>query len=84
MFYVDIVQVIDDALMDRFLAETVYDLRNTLQTEKNSDLLIRFGKLEKVLEQVVKALGKENDTKVVKVLLQKEVSDICQFGGPIC
>lgn len=59
---------------NRFLAEAVYDLRNTLRS-KNSDLLVRFGKMEKIVEQVVDAL-KENGDKVKSVYLQKDVSGV--------
>lgn len=42
----------------RFLAESVYDLQNNLKS-KGSNLLVRFGKPEKVVPEIVKALQKE-------------------------
>ncbi|KAM0793720.1 hypothetical protein ACM66B_001144 [Microbotryomycetes sp. NB124-2] len=44
----------------RFLAEAVYDLRDNLRA-RGSDLLIRFGKLEQVLESVVDAIKQDGD-----------------------
>ena len=42
----------------RFLAESVYDLQNNLKS-KGSNLLVRFGKPEKVVPEIIKALQKE-------------------------
>lgn len=64
----------DHVDLHSFLAEAVYDLRTTLRS-KNSDLLVRFGKMEKVVDQVVEAL-KANGDQVKSVLLQKEVSGL--------
>lgn len=56
----------------RFLAEAVYDLRKSLKS-KDSDLLVRFGKMEKIVDQVVESLEGNGD-KVKSVYLQKDVS----------
>lgn len=50
----------------------MYDLKKTLKT-KDSDLLVRFGKLEKIVDQVVSSLEANGD-KVKTVYLQKDVS----------
>jgi deoxyribodipyrimidine photolyase len=55
----------------RFTTEGVYDLRDSLR-ERGSDLLIRFGKMEKVAEEVVKALQANGD-EIKEVFLQEEV-----------
>ncbi|GAA5832545.1 hypothetical protein JCM3766R1_003118 [Sporobolomyces carnicolor] len=54
----------------KFIAEGVYDLKKNLR-EKGSDLLVRWGKLETVVDDVVKQL-KENGDEVDHVYLQKE------------
>lgn len=59
------------ALERRFLVEGVYDMRNSLR-QRGSDLLLRFGKMEKVTTEVVKALITNGD-EVREVFLQKEV-----------
>ncbi|GAA5922791.1 uncharacterized protein JCM15063_003426 [Sporobolomyces koalae] len=54
----------------QFIAEGVYDLKQNLRSHK-SDLLVRWGKLEKVVEAVIKQL-KDNGDQVQDVLFQKE------------
>ncbi|KAM0748058.1 cryptochrome [Meredithblackwellia eburnea MCA 4105] len=55
----------------RFLAEAVYDLRDRLRSSRGSDLLIRFGKVEKVVQELVKSLQKDGD-QVEGVYFQQE------------
>ncbi|KAL8286242.1 hypothetical protein RQP46_004730 [Phenoliferia psychrophenolica] len=55
----------------RFLAEAVYDLRDRLRNLHKSDLLIRFGKAELVIADLVKKIQEGGDT-VSGVYLQKE------------
>ena len=57
---------------NRFISEGVYDLKRNLRSH-NSDLLVRWGKLENVVEAIVKQL-KENGDEVKNVYFQKEVS----------
>ncbi|GAA5855071.1 hypothetical protein JCM8547_002369 [Rhodosporidiobolus lusitaniae] len=58
------------AFRAKFNTEAVYDLRNNLR-QRGSDLLIRFGKMEKVAAQVIRALQANGD-EVVGTYLQKE------------
>ncbi|BGO99095.1 hypothetical protein NBRC10513v2_000199 [Rhodotorula toruloides] len=58
------------AFRARFLVEGVYDMRTSLR-QRGSDLLLRFGKMEKVTTDVVKALIANGD-EVREVILQKE------------
>lgn len=55
----------------RFLAEAVFDLRETLR-KRGSDLAIRYGLPEVVADQIVEALQQQGD-EVVSILMQKEV-----------
>lgn len=57
----------------RFLAESVYDLKNRLQSV-GSDLVVRFGQLEDVLENNIKALQDAGD-RVYGVWATKEICD---------
>jgi deoxyribodipyrimidine photo-lyase len=54
----------------RFMTEGVYDVKQRLQ-QRGSDMLIRFGKLEEVVDEVVGCL-KEGGDEVVGVWLQKD------------
>ncbi|KDN44892.1 cryptochrome [Tilletiaria anomala UBC 951] len=56
----------------RFTAESVYDLRSRL-VERGSNLLIRFGKPEKVIANLVTALQAQGDF-VEGVWIQKEIT----------
>ncbi|GAA6055547.1 hypothetical protein JCM3770_006780 [Rhodotorula araucariae] len=58
------------AFRARFLAEGVYDLRDTLR-RRGSDLLIRFGKMEDVTADIARTLI-ENGDEVHEVFLQEE------------
>lgn len=55
----------------RFQTEAVYDLQNRLR-ERGSDLLIRFGQVDEVVENVIKALQARGD-EVVGLEMQKEI-----------
>lgn len=57
--------------MSRFQAEAVYDLQNTLRA-KGSNLLIRFGKIEEVVQAIVDSLTEDGD-EVAGVCMQQEV-----------
>lgn len=52
----------------------MYDLKKNLRSH-GSDLLVRWGKLENIVEAVVKQL-KENGDEVKDVYFQKEVSPL--------
>ena len=54
----------------RFMTEGIYDLKDRLKN-RNSDLLVRFGKLEEVVDEVVGSLLEGGD-KVEGVWLQKD------------
>ncbi|GAA5970557.1 hypothetical protein JCM3765_000806 [Sporobolomyces pararoseus] len=54
----------------KFISEGVYDLKRNLRSH-GSDLLVRWGKLENVVEGIVKQL-KENGDEVKNVYFQKE------------
>lgn len=54
----------------RFMTEGVYDLQSRLRA-RNSDLLVRFGRLEDVVEEVVGCL-KQGGDQVEGVWLQKD------------
>lgn len=55
----------------RFLVEGVFDMRDSLR-KHGSDLLLRFGKMEQVTRDVVRAL-RDNGDEVSEVFLQSEV-----------
>lgn len=54
----------------KFITEAVYDLQDRLK-QRNSNLLIRFGRLEEVVEEVVKTLQRNGDT-VTGAWIQKD------------
>lgn len=56
----------------RFISETVYDLRSRLR-EAGSDLLVRFGRPEDVIRNLVKGFKDQGDT-VEAVWMQKEMT----------
>ncbi|GAA5877312.1 hypothetical protein JCM16303_006240 [Sporobolomyces ruberrimus] len=58
------------AFRAKFINEGVYDLKKNLRSH-GSDLLVRWGKLENIVEAVVKQL-KENGDEVKDVYFQKE------------
>ncbi|GAA6058499.1 hypothetical protein JCM10212_006938 [Sporobolomyces blumeae] len=58
------------AFRSRFVNEGVFDLRKSLRA-RGSDLLVRFGKLENVVDAVIKQL-KDNGDNVKNVYFQKE------------
>ncbi|GAA6002635.1 hypothetical protein JCM10207_007604 [Rhodosporidiobolus poonsookiae] len=58
------------AFRARFMTEGVYDMRDSLR-QRGSDLLIRFGKIEKVVGQIVEALIQNGD-EIKEVFMQKE------------
>lgn len=53
------------------MTEGVFDMRNSLK-QHGSDLLLRFGKMEDVTSDIVRAL-QDNGDEVVAVFFQKEV-----------
>lgn len=59
--------------LSRFLAEAVYDLQHRLR-DVNSDLLIRFGLPEIVLENILALLMSRGD-EIVGIEMQKEICD---------
>jgi len=58
----------------------VFDLRKNLRSH-GSDLLVRWGKLENVVEAIVKQL-KDNGDEVKDVYFQKEVSLLSFVSSP--
>ncbi|GJN92090.1 hypothetical protein Rhopal_005119-T1 [Rhodotorula paludigena] len=58
------------AFRARFLTEGVFDMRNSLR-QRGSELLIRYGLMEKVTADIVKAM-RANGDKVKAVYLQEE------------
>lgn len=56
----------------RFVSESVYDLRSRLR-DAGSDLLIRFGRPEDVIENLTRALQEQGD-EVEAVWMQKEMT----------
>ncbi|TKA56388.1 hypothetical protein B0A53_01958 [Rhodotorula sp. CCFEE 5036] len=58
------------AFRARFLVEGVFDMRDSLR-KHGSDLLLRFGKMEEVTRDVVRAL-RDNGDEVLEVFLQSE------------
>ncbi|PWN30767.1 cryptochrome, partial [Jaminaea rosea] len=60
------------AFRARFIAESVYDLRSRLR-DRGSDLCIRFGRVEDVVANLVKAF-QDQSTNVEGVWMQKEMT----------
>lgn len=57
--------------LDRFLCESVYELRHQLK-KRGSDLIIRFGSVEKVALSVVQALQADDSIQVDHIYMTKE------------
>ncbi|POY75360.1 hypothetical protein BMF94_1590 [Rhodotorula taiwanensis] len=58
------------AFRARFLTEGVFDMRNSLK-QRGSDMLLRFGKMEDVTTDIVRAI-KDNGDEIEEVFFQKE------------
>jgi len=55
----------------RFLSESVFDLRDRLR-DRGSDLMIRFGRTEEAIVNIVKAIQAEPKTELIAIHAQKE------------